>query len=134
MKKTTALFIGLMLGLALAAAALSPAPPPNADPVPENIKSLFGQRCSACHRGRNPSGKLNLEPANVHAVLGAPSRQAPPLKVIDTADPEASYLLKKIRREKGISGRPMPPGKALSEEELLALAAWIQGLKQMPAI
>jgi mono/diheme cytochrome c family protein len=133
MKKTTTLIIGLTLALALVA-ALSSATAPNADPVPEHIKALLGQKCSVCHKGKNPPQGLNLEPANVPAALNAPSRQAPPLKLLDTADPEASYLLKKVRRDKSIKGRPMPPGKALTAEEIEALAAWVLGLKQGPAI
>ncbi len=121
-----------MSGAALilcALAALTSASMPDADAVPENIKSLFGQRCAGCHQGRNPSGNLNLEPANVHAVLGAASRQVPSLRIIDMTEPGASYMLKKVRREKDIKGRPMPPGKALADEEMQALAAWIMSLK-----
>lgn len=98
--------------------------------IPGDVTALFARSCAGCHKGRYPSGNLNLEPANVQAALDAPSRQAPPLKIIDTADPEASYLLKKVRREKGISGKPMPPGKALAEKEVGLLRDWIQSLAQ----
>lgn len=133
MKKTLILIFYVALAVA-AAAALTSASIRNADPVPENVRFLLGQRCAACHQGRSPSGSLNLEPANIQAVIDAPSRQAPPLKILDTADPEASYLLRKVRREKSIKGRPMPPSKALTAEEIEALAAWILGFKQGPAI
>ena len=98
--------------------------------VPGDVTALFARSCAGCHKGRYPSGNLNLEAANVPAAIDAPSRQAPPLKIIDSAEPEASYLLKKVRREKGISGKPMPPGKALAEKEVGLLRDWIQSLAQ----
>jgi mono/diheme cytochrome c family protein len=100
--------------------------------LPDDVRSLFGQKCAVCHKGKYPPQGLNLEPANVPASLDTPSRQAPSLKIIDTKDPEASYLLKKVRREKGITGKPMPPGKALTEGELQVLRAWIESLGQRP--
>ncbi|HDT12859.1 MAG TPA: cytochrome c [Candidatus Aminicenantes bacterium] len=96
--------------------------------IPEEVKSLVGRRCAGCHKGRFPPKGLNLEPANLAAVLDAPSRDVPEAKLIDIGAPEASYLLKKVRREKGVAGGPMPPGKALTPEELKALENWILGL------
>ena len=98
--------------------------------LPDDVRALFARNCAGCHKGRYPSGNLNLEPANIQAHLDAPSRQVPSLKIIDTAEPEASYLLKKIRREKGIAGKPMPPGKALTEAQARTLQAWIESLGQ----
>jgi mono/diheme cytochrome c family protein len=98
--------------------------------VPGDVTALFARNCAGCHKGRYPSGNLNLEPANVPAAIDAPSRQAPSRKIIDSAEPEASYLLKKVRREKGITGKPMPPGKALTEKEVGLLRGWIESLKQ----
>jgi len=97
--------------------------------VPDGVKALFGQRCAGCHKGRFPPKGLNLEPANVSAILDAPSREVPGLKIVDTKSPEASYVLKKVRRESGIAGKPMPPGKALAAEELRVIEAWLEGLK-----
>jgi mono/diheme cytochrome c family protein len=97
--------------------------------VPDNVKTLFGQRCAGCHKGKFPPKGLNLEPANVAAILDAPSREVPELKIVDTKAPEASYLLKKVRRESGIAGKPMPPGKALAADQLQVLEAWLNGLK-----
>jgi len=50
--------------------------------------------------------------------------------IIDTAAPEASYLLKKVRRESGIEGKPMPPLKALDAVELELLQTWVLSLKK----
>ncbi len=97
--------------------------------IPENVKSLVQKNCAGCHKGKFPPKGLNLEPANLAAIVDAPSSEAPGLKIVDSEAPEASYLLKKVRRQKDIAGKPMPPGKALTAEELRALEAWIDGLK-----
>ena len=97
--------------------------------VPENIKALVRKNCIGCHKGKNPPKGLNLEPANLAAVIDSPSSEAPGSRIIDSRSPETSYLLKKVRRQKDIAGRPMPPGKALTKEEVGALEAWIAGLK-----
>jgi len=97
--------------------------------IPEGVRSVFQQRCAGCHKGTFPSGGLNLEPANLDAIIDKPSRKASGQKIVDPQSPEASYLLKKVRRGKDIAGKPMPPGKALAAEELQVLEAWIAGLK-----
>jgi mono/diheme cytochrome c family protein len=111
--------IVLAVGLGLGAAA----------DVPDSVKTIVQKNCAGCHKGRTPPKGLNLEPANLAAVIDAPSSGVPGAKIVDSETPEASYLLKKVRREKGIAGRPMPPGKALAAEELRALEEWIAGLK-----
>lgn len=111
--------IALAAGLGIVAAA----------DVPDSVKTVVQKNCAGCHNGRKPAKGLNLEPANLAAVIDAPSSGAPGAKIVDSGTPEASYLLKKVRREKGIAGRPMPPGKALSAEELKVLEEWISGLK-----
>jgi uncharacterized membrane protein len=97
--------------------------------IPDGVKGLLQKRCTACHTGDHPPKGLNLEPENVAAILDAPSKEAPSLKIIDTRSPGSSYLLKKVRREKDIAGRPMPPSKALTAEELQIIEAWLAGLK-----
>lgn len=123
MRRQTAIIatiaIVLAVGLGIGAAA----------DVPDNVKTIVQKNCAGCHKGRTPPKGLNLEPANLAAVVDAPSSGAPGSKIVDRETPEASYLLKKVRREKGIAGRPMPPGKALAAEELRALEEWIAGLK-----
>lgn len=96
--------------------------------IPDGVKSLVQQRCDGCHKGTFAPKGLNLKPDNLDAVLDRP-REVPELKIIDTKAPEASYLLKKVRRETGIKGKGMPPGKALTAEELKIVEDWILGLK-----
>lgn len=97
--------------------------------IPDSVKGLLQKRCTGCHKGKNPPRGLNLEPANVVAILDAPSKEVPALKIIDTKSPGSSYLLKKVRRGKDIAGSGMPPHKALAAAELQVIEAWLAGLK-----
>jgi len=123
MKRPVALILVLLV-VAIGASAKE-------DP-PGQVVSLFQKRCAGCHKGKTPPGGLSWEPANIAAAIDRPSKEMPELKIIDTASPEASYILKKIRREDGIKGRPMPPAKALGADELKVLETWILGLKTFP--
>jgi mono/diheme cytochrome c family protein len=96
--------------------------------VPDGVKTLVRQRCAGCHKGKFPPKGLNLEPANLAAIVDAPSKEIPDARIVDSKAPETSYLLRKVRRETGIAGKPMPPGKALTAEEIGVLEAWIAGL------
>jgi len=100
--------------------------------VPDGVKTLFQKRCAVCHKGKHPPKGLNLEPANVVAILDAPSREVPSLKIIDTKSPGSSYLLKKVRRQSDIAGSGMPPRKALTAAELQVIEAWLVGPNQHP--
>lgn len=121
MKRLSALITLFLLVLALSAWA--------AGEIPESVKTLIQQRCAGCHKGAFAAKGLKLDPANIAAILDAPSKEVPSLKIIDTRSPEASYLLKKVRRESDIAGKPMPPKKALTAEELQIIETWVAGLK-----
>ena len=101
------------------------------DKIPGDVASLFQKRCAMCHKGKTPPQGLNWEPGRIAEAIDRPSAEVPELKIIDTATPEASYILKKIRRE-GHKGKPMPPLKALDTDELQLLETWILGLKKFP--
>lgn len=100
-----------------------------AEEIPESVKTLIHQRCAGCHKGAFAPKGLKLDPAHIAGVLDAPSKEVPSLKIIDTRSPEASYLLKKVRRESDVAGKPMPPRKALTAEELQIIETWVAGLK-----
>lgn len=100
--------------------------------VPGDVASLFQKRCAVCHKGKTPPRGLSWEPARIAEAIDKPSAEVPELKIIDTASPEASYILKKVRRENDIKGKPMPPLKALEADELKLLEAWVLGLKEFP--
>ncbi len=125
MKKTMTIVLGLFFVATLVAGA--------ADKVPAGVVSLFQKKCAVCHKGKMPPQGLSWEPARIAEALDRPSREVPELKIIDTASPEASYILKKVRRGAGIKGKPMPPPKALAAEELKLLETWVLGLQRFPA-
>lgn len=125
MKRTLSVILGLMIVAAVCAWA--------DDGVPDNVVSLFQKRCAVCHKGKTPPQGLSFEPARIAAVIGAPSKERPDLKIIDPADPGSSYLLKKIQGAAGIKGSRMPPPRALDPEEIKVLETWILGLKTVPA-
>ena len=101
--------------------------------IPDNVKELLQKRCTGCHKGKHPRKGLNLEPASIAAILDAPSKEVPTLKIIDTKSPGSSYLLKKVRRQKDIAGSGMPPRKALTAEELQVIETWLLGSDQRPS-
>ena len=123
--------IVILLAGVLAGPAL-PAKRPRAA-LPDNIKNIVTRSCSVsgCHQGRYPTGNLNLEPDKFLAsVLDAASLEAPGKKIVDTASPEKSYLLAKIKGEPGIVGARMPAGRdPLSADQIKAVETWIAGLK-----
>ncbi len=124
MKRTVPAVVGVLFVLAVSAWA--------EQTIPGNVVSLFQERCAVCHKGKTPPQGLSFEPARIAAAIDAPSREVPESKIIDTAAPEASYILKKVRRESGIKGKPMPPPKALEADELTVLEAWVLGLEKFP--
>ena len=73
---------------------------------------------------------MRLAAGKSTAILDAPSAENPELRIVDTRNPEASYMLKKVRRGEGFKGKPMPPSKPLPPEKLQVLEAWILGLKR----
>lgn len=124
MKRLSALVAVFLLVLAGGARA--------AGEIPDSVKELLQNRCIGCHKGKHPPKGLNLEPANAAAILDAPSKEVPTLKIIDTKSPGSSYLLKKVRRGKDIAGSGMPPRKALTAAELQIIEAWLAGSNPAP--
>jgi len=99
----------------------------------EDVSSIFVKNCaiSGCHRGKFPKKKLNLEADQfVTAMVNVTSLQVDSLKMVDTASPEKSYLLKKVKGGNGIVGDRMPEdAPPLKEEEIKTIEKWIASLK-----
>ena len=95
-------------------------------------QTIFQQKCAGCHKGKTPPRGLSWEAGRIAEAVDRPSVEEPGLKIIDTAAPAASYVLKKIRREAGLKGKPMPPLQALAPAELALLESWVMGLKNAP--
>ena len=97
------------------------------------VSKIFAQNCisAGCHSGRFPPMELNLEEDKFQiSLLDVSSQQVPDLKLIDTKNPEKSYLLMKLRGDETITGKPMPYDRdSLSSEEIEAIEKWILGFE-----
>ena len=100
----------------------------------EKVATLFKKFCSVagCHQGQYPKKKLNLEPDKFYnATVDMPSLQVDSLKLVDTKNPEQSYLLKKVNGESGIVESRMPvDAPPLKEEEIEIIKNWIFNLAE----
>jgi len=115
---------GAFLGTALAQHAAKPGA------LPDDVQKVFKNHCIRCHTGTKPPKGLSLMAGRSASVVGAPSAEVPELLLINPDDPGASYLLKKVRGDEGISGKRMPIGGRLTPEELKVLEDWAAGLKK----
>jgi len=104
---------------------------PPSPTVPGDVTAVIKARCLECHVGPKPAGKLSLEPDRILAsLLDKPTSDDPAVKLIDTAAPEKSYLLAKIRGDRAIRGSRMPVRRPrLPEDELKRLQDWVMSLK-----
>jgi mono/diheme cytochrome c family protein len=104
--------------------------------VPADVKVIIKQSCSVsgCHQGKYPAAWLNFEPDKFLAsVIDKPSQEAQGRKIVDSADPAASYLLAKIKGDAGISGKRMPLNREpLTAEQIQKIEAWLLSLKTGP--
>ena len=129
MMRTLLTVIGIA---AMSSAAAAAAGFQNGPGMPDPVRAVFRKACVDCHKGKYPPQGLSLEASSLPAaILDVPSREQPDLKLVNTGDPAASYLLKKVKGAPDISGKRMPlsPKPALSAEDLALLEAWIMGLK-----
>jgi hypothetical protein len=97
------------------------------------VSKIFSQNCisAGCHSGRFPPLELNLEADKFQvSLLDVSSRQVPDLKLVDTINPEKSYILMKLRGDVTITGKPMPYERdPLSSEEIETIEKWILGFE-----
>lgn len=100
----------------------------------EDLYQIMDKNCSlsGCHQGNSPPKGLNLEKDQfLDSVLNVPSQEVPSLKLVDTENPEKSYLLMKIKGSQGIKGTRMPAySPPLSSEEIQTVQEWINSLKR----
>ncbi len=122
MKRTLSVVLAVLVAAAMGTRAEAK--------VPDEVASLLQKRCVSCHRGKTPPQGLSWERGRIAEAIDRASAQMPELMIIDTAAPDSSYLLKKVRRESGIEGKPMPPLRALDAAELELLQAWVLSLKK----
>lgn len=92
---------------------------------------IFTPSCakSGCHTSAAASGSLVLEAGQSYAqIVGRPAQEEAQLDYVRPGNPEASYLLKKVRGDSDISGSRMPRDGPpfLTAQQIAGLAAWIQ--------
>lgn len=102
----------------------------------KKVTAVFKMHCavSGCHKGKYPKKKLSLEDDKFfEAIVNVNSSQVDSLKLVDTKQPEKSYLLMKVKGSEGIVDERMPDdAPPLTEEEIEVIEKWIHSLK-MPA-
>jgi hypothetical protein len=123
-------FLPAILSLGL---FLSGAQTPPTSSVPESVAAVLKARCLECHAGPKPAEALSLEPDKIlAATLDKPTADDPATKLIDSANPEKSYVLAKIRGDRTIRGSRMPARRPrLTDGELKLLQDWVLSLKSV---
>lgn len=93
------------------------------------VATILESSCatSACHSASRGAGQLVLAPDVARSnLVDVPSNQQESAILVVPGDPEASYLMAKLRGDEGIRGSRMPIGQApLSEEEMATVSGWI---------
>lgn len=102
------------------------------------VKQIFGSPagCKLCHgAAAKLSGSLDFETPGIvarlkdvpaeHAGVAPFSPCATGNELIDSTDPEASWLLRKLRGEQGGCGDPMPLSGMLSEPDLACMTSFV---------
>ena len=99
------------------------------------VSQIFEQNCisAGCHSGRFPAMEMNLEEGRFQeSILNVPSRQVPDLNLIDTKNPEKSYLLMKIKGDEEITGKLMPYDRnPISVAEIKSIEEWIRNFEEI---
>lgn len=102
-------------------------------PVAAGAENVFSKNCSrsGCHTGSYPPQGLNLDKDHFQdSLIDVSSREVPHLKLVDTKNPEQSYLLMKIKGSEGIIGSQMPAyAPPLKAEEISAVESWVWSLE-----
>lgn len=101
-------------------------------PISTSIEPLLQRSCGlarSCHAGDFPQAGLDLSTLDgaFKTAVGRPSTQAPSLSLIAPGQPEASYVLQKIRNLQRVgTAMPPPPSAPLCDAKLRAIERWIR--------
>jgi len=79
---------------------------------------------STCH-GTGTGGLTLDEDLTAADLVGVAASGDPTASLVVEGDPDASYLLQKMRGDSGIVGTVMPPSGALDAETVGRVEAWI---------
>lgn len=90
-------------------------------------REVFSRSCvfSSCHKGATGAAGLSLEPPSFARLVDRPSTQVPARKRVVPGDPDASYLLEKVRSERPSVGVRMPPAAPLPADSIELIRSWI---------
>lgn len=80
------------------------------------VRPILVERCSGCHGEQKQSSGLRVD--SWHGLMAGERGPA-----IVPGDPDASLLIKVVRREGGLQ---MPPKEKLTDREVMALSRWIK--------
>lgn len=125
MKNFTTLALALGLGAHLGACGGEEATDPTLSQVEQQV---FAASCafSSCHQGAAAAGGLNLEGSTHAKLVGVDSTQVAGRKLVVAGNPDASYLMDKLRGTNLAENTvQMPPGMPLEAERIELVRAWI---------
>jgi hypothetical protein len=118
--------------------ACTPAVDPASAPrYASNIQPIYDRSCgvAGCHASVAPAQALDLSPGRSYAAtVNRRSTQIAARDLVEPGDPDASYLVQKIRGDAGIGGVLMPQGcpgnplqgaQCLAPDEIDAIQTWI---------
>lgn len=93
------------------------------------VQPIFNSNCasSGCHSSGSATGGLVLTEGQAFAnIVNVPSVEQSSLMRVQPGDAEASYLVRKIRGDAGISGGRMPLNRApLTSSEIQTIIDWV---------
>jgi hypothetical protein len=99
------------------------------------MTQLLQNTCTSCHTSSAALGGLDLQSpgftarlkdqAAKHESVANPAQCPSGDKLIDSANPSASWLLKKVNGQQGACGTLMPPGVPISQAELACVSAYV---------
>lgn len=105
------------------------APPSDSATFSRVLTEVFVPSCAlaGCHGGVAPQAGLSLEAGRAYGKLvNVPSVQRPELFRVTPFDPDASYLVKKLRGDPDIVGSPMPASGTIGAEERQLVVDWVR--------
>lgn len=94
-----------------------------------DVQPIFTNSCalSGCHAAGSGAGGMVLSAGDAFGnIVGVPSSQQPSLNRIQPGDADASYLVRKIRGDAGISGGRMPLNRTpLTDSQIQTIVDWV---------
>jgi hypothetical protein len=94
-----------------------------------NIQPIYDTSCAlaGCHLGAAPAFGLDLATGDSYdATVGVKSLERPKLLLVESGNPDASYLVRKIEGGPDIAGALMPSNAPpLTADAISAIRQWI---------